>query len=199
MQNFLKRLFDILVSLLFLIVASPLFLMIGILIKADTSGPVFYRQTRVGRHFKHFRIYKFRTMFDNADETGPLISSGNDKRITVAGRLLRKYKLDELPQFINVLKGEMSIVGPRPEVPKYVEAFRKDYSEILSVKPGITDLASIKYVNENSLLDREKDPENYYLNRILPEKIKYYKLYLNNRSLGQDFIIIFKTVFSIMK
>ena len=152
----MKRTFDILVAAIGLVLFAPLFLLIAILIKVDSKGPVFFRQLRIGINFRAFEIYKFRTMVQKAPQLGKPITYGHDSRITRAGRLLRKAKLDELPQLINVLKGEMSFVGPRPEVPQYVELFRRDYMEILTVRPGITDLASLKYRDEASLLGKPK-------------------------------------------
>jgi lipopolysaccharide/colanic/teichoic acid biosynthesis glycosyltransferase len=177
----------------------PVFLLVAILIKREDGGSVFFRQTRVGEGGRLFKIYKFSTMVENAESLGAKVTRENDPRITKIGKLLRKYKIDELPQLINVLKGEMSIVGPRPEVPKYVEAFRKDYEEILKVKPGITDFASLEYIEEEKLLRNAKDPEEMYLKEILPRKIEYYKRYIRSISLLTDLKIIIKTLIRVVR
>src|SRR2546428_688896 len=153
----MKRAFDIVVSVVGLILLGPLLLLIGMLIKLDSPGPVFFRQERIGKGFRPFLIYKLRTMVQNAPQTGAPITSGNDPRITAVGRFLRKTKIDELPQLINVLNGDMSLVGPRPEIRQYVDAYRQDYEEILTVRPGITDLASLKYRDEAILLGQSSD------------------------------------------
>ncbi len=198
-RKYLKRVFDFIASLLGLIVLSPLFLVVAILIKLDDGGSVFFRQTRVGQYGKPFKIYKFRTMVENAEKLGAQITKGDDPRITKVGRFLRKYKLDELPQLINVLKGEMSLVGPRPEVPKFVKLFEEDYKEILQVKPGITDYASLEFKDENELLKGAENPEEIYIREILPKKIEYYKRYLKEISFTTDLKLIFKTIWGILK
>lgn len=190
----MKRGIDIVTSLLGLILLSPLFAIVAALIKAEGTGPVFFRQDRIGRGFIPFTIYKFRTMVENAAAFGPEITVDGDKRITTLGRFLRMTKVDELPQLINVLKGEMSLVGPRPEMGKYVELFKEDYKEILRVRPGITDEASIKYRNESSLLARMPDPEGEYLSTILPEKIRLAKEYETHASLVYDTKILLSTI-----
>ena len=195
----MKRTFDILVAAIGLVLFAPLFLVIAILIKLDSKGPVFFRQVRIGRNFRAFEIYKFRTMVQKASQLGKPITYGNDSRITRAGRLLRKAKLDELPQLINVLKGEMSFVGPRPEVPQYVELFRRDYMEILTVRPGITDLASLKYRDEASLLGEAGNPEEEYVNHVLPDKIEMAKDYLQRSSFVFDLSVIVKTIFRVFE
>ena len=195
----MKRTFDILVAAIGLVLFAPLFLLIAILIKVDSKGPVFFRQLRIGRNFRAFEIYKFRTMVQKAPQLGTPITYGHDSRITRAGRLLRKAKLDELPQLINVLKGEMSFVGPRPEVPQYVELFRRDYMEILTVRPGITDLASLKYRDEASLLGEAVNPEEEYVNHVLPDKIEMAKDYLQRSSFGFDLSVIVKTIFRVFE
>ena len=172
----------------------PVFAVVAILIKLDSRGPVFFKQDRMGRAFRPFLIYKFRTMVRDAPNKGGPITFGEDPRITGIGRFLRKIKIDELPQLINVLKGEMSIVGPRPEVRRYVEALREDYQEILTVRPGITDLASLKYRNEAAILGSSDDPEQMYLRYILPEKINLGKEYVRRSSLIFDLTLIFKTL-----
>ena len=195
----MKRTFDILVAAIGLVLFAPLFLVIAILIKLDSKGPVFFRQQRIGRNFRAFEIYKFRTMVQMASRLGKPITYGNDSRITRAGRLLRKAKLDELPQLINVLKGDMSFVGPRPEVPQYVELFRRDYMEILTVRPGITDLASLKYRDEASLLGEAVNPEEEYVNHVLPDKIEMAKDYLQRSSFVFDLSVIVKTIFRVFE
>jgi len=177
-----------------LLCLSPLFVVVAILIKLDSRGPVFFKQDRMGRAFRPFLIYKFRTMVRDAPYKGGPITFGEDPRITVIGRFLRKIKIDELPQLINVLKGEMSIVGPRPEVRRYVELFREDYEEILTVRPGITDLASLKYRDEAAILGSCHDPEAMYSKCILPEKVNLAKEYVRSSSLIFDLILIFKTL-----
>ncbi len=189
-----KRFFDVVVSLAGLIVLSPLLAIVAVLIKCTSTGPVLFRQERVGRRFQPFRINKFRTMVADAARHGPQITSGADPRITRVGRLLRKSKIDELPQLINVLVGDMSFVGPRPELAKYVAMFRGDYEEILSVRPGITDLASLKYRDEAALLGQAADPEAAYVSRILPDKIALAKEYIRRRSFWFDVSLIVKTV-----
>jgi lipopolysaccharide/colanic/teichoic acid biosynthesis glycosyltransferase len=159
-----------------------------------SSGPVFFRQERVGLDFKRFRIFKFRSMVQEAPSRGAQITVGEDPRITTVGRILRKTKIDELPQLINVLVGDMSFVGPRPEVPKYVEMFREDYAEVLTVRPGITDLASLKYSDESTILGQAADPEKEYVTRVLPEKLSMAKEYVRRRSLTLDLVIIIKTI-----
>ena len=164
------------------------------MIRLDSRGPVFFRQERIGRGFLPFRIYKFRTMVPDASQRGSEITVGADPRITCIGRFLRKTKFDELPQLINVLKGEMSLVGPRPEVPKYVELFREDYEEILKIHPGITDLASLRYRNEAEVLSRAENAEEEYIKRVLPEKIELGKQYIRDASLLFDLRLIVRTL-----
>ncbi|NTV06357.1 MAG: sugar transferase [Chlorobiaceae bacterium] len=194
-----KRFFDLVVSLIGLMVFAPFLLIIAVVLKIDSPGLVFFRQIRVGQFGTSFRIFKFRTMVSQAEKLGPQVSSGDDPRITRVGRFLRKYKLDELPQLINVVKGEMSFVGPRPEVPRYVEAYKNDYREILTVKPGITDFASLEFKDENELLKNADDPEKKYLDEILPVKIGYYRKYLKEQSLKTDLTLIIKTLWSIIR
>ncbi len=193
-RRFGKRLLDVVGAGVGLVVLSPFFAVIAAWIKLHDGGPVFFRQVRVGKGGRLFRIYKFRTMVVDAERMGLQLTTGKDPRITPVGRFLRKYKLDELPQLINVLKGEMSLVGPRPEVPRYVEAFSKEYAKILQTRPGITDYAAIEYRDENTLLDGADDPEKMYLEVVLPEKIKYYHMYLRRMSLKTDIMLIFKTI-----
>jgi lipopolysaccharide/colanic/teichoic acid biosynthesis glycosyltransferase len=190
----LKRIFDIFFSLTGLIICIPLFIIVAILIKIDSKGPVFFIQERIGRNLKPFKVYKFRTMEHNPDENGPKITVAFDKRITKVGKFLRKYKLDELPQLFNVLKGEMSFVGPRPEVKEYVKLYKSDYEKLLKIRPGITDPASLRYSDEEVLLSLTNSWEDEYKNRILPEKIALSLNYLENRNLITDFKLILKTI-----
>ena len=190
-----KRFFDLFFTIPGLIVLSPLFCIVALLIKNDSKGPVFFKQIRVGQYGKLFAIYKFRTMVLQAEQKGKQITIGADARINRSGVFLRKYKLDELPQLINVLKGEMSLVGPRPEVPRYVAEYPAEVKEkILSVPPGITDYASIEYHEENALLGKAENPEDFYIKEILPIKISYYLRYVKERNLWVDFVIILKTL-----
>jgi lipopolysaccharide/colanic/teichoic acid biosynthesis glycosyltransferase len=170
----------------------------ALLIKLDSRGPVFFKQKRVGKDFRPFSIYKFRTMVVDAERKGSLVTISEDPRITRAGHFLRMSKMDELPQLINVLKGDMSLVGPRPEVTRYVEMFRTDYEEILTVRPGITDLASLKYRDESAILAAAKDPDREYVTRILPEKIQLAKQYIRQASFLSDVRLILKTLFKIV-
>ncbi len=198
-RRYIKRLIDIILSLSGLIILAPFFLLIAVFIKKEDGGSVFFRQVRVGQNGRPFRIYKFRTMVENAERLGAKVTKEDDPRITEIGKFLRKYKIDELPQLINVLKGEMSLVGPRPEVPKYVEMFKEDYKEILKVKPGITDYASLEYKDENRLLKGAKNPEEIYIKEILPVKIEYYKRYIKDISFITDIKLIIKTIMGIVK
>ena len=191
------RFFDILFSSLGVVVLSPLFLVLAVWIKLDSKGPVFYKQSRVGKNDEDFRLYKFRTMVVNADKKGLITVGGRDPRVTRAGYFLRKYKLDELPQLVNVLRGNMSLVGPRPEVRKYVEIYTSEQRKVLSVKPGLTDYASIHYIDENRVLAKSDDPERTYIYIIIPEKIRYNMKYIENRSVKEYFKIIFLTVLKI--
>jgi lipopolysaccharide/colanic/teichoic acid biosynthesis glycosyltransferase len=182
----MKCAFDIIAASVGLVLLAPLLLVVSLLIKLDSPGPVLFRQERMGRGFQSFRIYKFRTI-------------GGDPRITRLGRVLRTTKIDELPQLINVLRGEMSFVGPRPEVRRYVELFREDYAEILKVLPGITDLASLQFRYEAELLGRCKDPEEEYVKRVLPEKIRLAREYISRSSFGFDVTLILKTVLRVLR
>lgn len=191
----LKRSFDVVASLLGLIVLSPLLAVAAVAVRCSSPGPVLFRQERMGRNFRPFHILKFRTMTADAPQRGgPLTQGRDDPRITRVGRFLRRWKIDELPQLINVLRGEMSLVGPRPEVAKYVELFRDDYAEILRVRPGITDAASLKYRDEAALLGAAADPDAEYRTKILPDKIALAKRYVREASFGQDLRILFRTV-----
>lgn len=190
-----KRAFDFCVALIGLILLSPLFGMLAVWIKMDSDGPVYFRQVRVGLNGVPFRIHKFRTMSTDAESRGLQITVGQDSRITGIGHFLRKYKLDELPQLIDVLKGDMSFVGPRPEVPRYVEHYPADVkAQILSVRPGITDYASIEFKDESAILARSQAPELDYIQKVLPVKLKYHLRYVKEASFGGDVKIILLTI-----
>lgn len=195
----MKRLFDIIASGLGLIALSPLFLILAIWIKLDSKGPVFYRQVRVGLHNKDFRIFKFRSMRVGADKGSLVTIGGRDPRITRSGYFIRKFKFDELPQLINVFVGDMSLVGPRPEVRHYVDYWTEEQMHVLDVRPGITDPASIKFRNENELMEQAEDPEKYYIEVIMQEKLKLYLEYVANHSFWGDIGLIFKTFWVIVK
>lgn len=182
-----------------MLAVSPLLAVAALAVKLDSRGPVIFAQQRVGRNFQPFRIYKFRTMVVDADKRGAQITAGADPRITRVGRWLRKTKLDELPQLINVVKGDMSLVGPRPEVPRYVEMFRDDYAAVLAVRPGLTDPASIEYRDESSLLAASSDPERTYVEEILPHKIKLARDYIARASFVGDIGIILRTLVRIAR
>ena len=193
------RFFDFILSLVGLVVLAPIFIVLAIWIKIDSKGPVFYKQVRVGRNGIDFGLFKFRSMVVDADKKGLITVGGRDPRITRSGYFIRKYKLDELPQLINVLLGDMSLVGPRPEVRKYVELYTDEQQKVLSVKPGITDYASIEYMDENEILGKSNDPEKTYIEEIMPEKIKYNMKYINNKNLFEYFKIILLTVLKIVR
>ena len=195
----MKRLFDIFASGLGLLFLSPFFLLIAIWIKLDSKGPVFYRQVRVGRYNKDFRIFKFRSMRVGADKGSLVTIGGRDPRVTRSGYYIRKFKLDELPQLINVFIGDMSLVGPRPEVRHYVNYWTPEQMHVLDVRPGITDPASIKFRNENELMEKTDNPEKYYIEVIMQEKIKLYLEYVNDHSFFGDIGLIFKTFWTIVK
>lgn len=193
----LKRIFDITASSVGLLILSPLFIVVAIWIKGDSRGPVFYRQIRVGRGGRDFGLLKFRSM--RADgSTGPLITIGEDPRITRSGHFIRKYKLDELPQLINVIKGDMSLVGPRPEVRHYVDMYTPEQMHVLDVRPGITSLASIKYCDESEVLAQAEDPERTYIEKIMPEKIAIDLEYVKHAGLLYDLRLILGTLAAIV-
>lgn len=194
----MKRLFDVIASGLGLVVLSPLFLVLAIWIKLDSKGPVFYRQVRVGRNNKDFRIFKFRSMRVGADKGTLVTIGGRDPRVTRSGYWIRKFKLDELPQLINVFIGDMSLVGPRPEVRHYVDYWTPEQMRVLDVRPGITDPASIKFRNENELMEKAEDPEKYYIEVIMQEKIKLYLEYVEKHNFFYDIALIFKTFWVIV-
>ena len=191
----MKRLFDITASFFGIIILSPLLIFIGLWVELSSKGGVFYKQIRVGKNNKDFKLYKFRSMRVNSDKQGLLTVGSKDSRITKAGYFIRKYKIDELPQLFNVLKGDMSFVGPRPEVRRYVDLYSKEQMQVLKVAPGITDPASIKYRNENDLLSSANNPEEYYIQYIMPDKLKINIDYINNRTFFKDIKIIFQTIF----
>jgi len=195
----MKRLFDIAFSLFFLIILSPLFLCIAFFIKKEDRGPALYQGVRVGRHGNLFRIRKFRTMVLNAENLGGPSTSDDDPRITKTGNLLRKYKLDELPQLINVLKGEMSFVGPRPEVPMEVKTYNDEEKRILTVKPGITDYASLTFHNEGEILKGSDDPHQTYREKIRPEKLRLGLKYVDSKSFWIDMKIIIQTITALIR
>ncbi len=190
----LKRIFDLIISLLALIFLFPLFLIISITILFDSKGNIFYKQNRVGKEGQLFNLYKFRTMHTGADKKGLLTIGEKDARITKIGFLLRKYKIDELPQLFNVLRGDMSLVGPRPEVEKYTDLYNAEQRKVLSVKPGITDYASIEYSKENEILSKENNPEQAYIERIMPAKLNLNLKYIRERNFGTDMKIILLTL-----
>ena len=194
----MKRIFDVIASGLGLIVLSPLFLILAIWIKIDSRGPVFYRQVRVGWHNRNFRIFKFRSMRVGADKGSLVTIGGHDPRVTRSGYFIRKFKFDELPQLINVFLGDMSLVGPRPEVRHYVDYWTPEQMHVLDVRPGITDPASIKFRNENELMEKAEDPEKYYIEVIMQEKIKLYLEYVEKHSFLYDLGLIFKTFWVII-
>ncbi len=193
----MKRLFDIVMSGLGLILLSPLFVVVAVCIKLDSPGPVFYRQVRVGWHNRDFRIFKFRSMRVGADKGSLVTIGGRDSRITRLGYFIRKTKIDELPQLINVFVGDMSLVGPRPEVRHYVNYWTPEQMHVLDVRPGITDPASIKFRNENELMSRADDPEKYYIEVIMQEKLNLYLEYVENASFWYDIKLILRTFMAI--
>lgn len=198
MYSFFKRLFDIAFSFAGLVALSPLLLVIAVLIKIDSAGPVFYRGVRVGKDGKLFRTFKFRTMAMDAEKIGGPSTADDDPRITRIGKFIRKYKIDELPQLIDVLRGTMSFVGPRPEVPHYVDMFTADEKAILSARPGITDWATLWNPDEGAILAGSTDPEKTYVEKIRPEKIRLQLKYINERSFAVDMNILFQTLAKLM-
>jgi len=190
----IKRLFDIITALIGIIILSPFLFIIALLVIIDSHGGILYRQVRVGKDMKEFKLFKFRTMFTDADKKGLLTVGMRDNRITKIGYSLRKYKLDELPQLFNVLIGSMSMVGPRPEVPKYVAMYNDEQKKVLSIKPGITDYASIVYANENEILANAPNPEEVYINKIMPSKLKLNLKYMDEMGLMTDLGIILRTI-----
>lgn len=195
----MKRLFDIIASGCGLLLLSPVFLVLAVWVKIDSEGPVFYRQMRVGRGNKDFKLFKFRSMRVGADKKGLITIGGRDPRVTCSGYYIRKYKLDELPQLINVFIGDMSLVGPRPEVRKYVDLYTMEQMKVLEVRPGITDMASICYRNENELLEKVESPEAYYKEVVMQDKLQINLEYVNNHSFIGDMELIFKTLWAVVK
>lgn len=195
----MTRLFDILISFFGLLVLSPVLIIVALIIVIDDPGPVFYRQLRVGRYGRDFRIFKFRSMRVNADKAGLITVGDRDPRVTRAGYYIRKYKIDELPQLLNVLIGDMSLVGPRPEVRRYVDLYTEEQRRVLSVRPGITDYASIEYVDENRLLAASDDPDKTYIDEIMPAKIALNMRYINHPTLGEYLRILFLTIKAILR
>lgn len=193
-----KRLFDIILSAVGLMLIWPILLVVAVWIKLDSDGPVFYRQVRVGRDNKDFSILKFRSMYVDADKRSLITVGDHDSRVTRAGYYIRKFKLDELPQLINVLRGDMSFVGPRPEVRRYVDMYTPEQMHVLDVRPGITDEASIKYRNENEILAQQADPEQYYVDVIMPDKLAINLLYVAHHSLLGDLCIVLRTIKAIV-
>jgi lipopolysaccharide/colanic/teichoic acid biosynthesis glycosyltransferase len=194
----MKRVFDILASIVVLLLGLPFFLVISLLIVSTSKGGIFFRQKRVGRNGIDFWLYKFRTMKPGSDKKGLITVGGKDARITTIGYFLRKFKLDEFPQLINVIKGDMSIVGPRPEVRKYVEMYTEEQKKVLSVRPGLTDLASIRYINENELLGNSNNPEKTYVEEIMPAKLQLNLIYINEQNFWYDLRLILQTLSKIV-
>lgn len=193
------RFFDIIFSIIGLVILSPLFIVLYLLIRLESKGRGFYSQERIGKNGKPFKLYKFRSMRIGSDKKGLITIGEKDNRITKIGFILRKYKLDELPQLWNVFIGDMSLVGPRPEVKKYTDLYTEEQKQVLQVRPGITDWASIKYVDENKILGESKDPDEAYVNLIMPNKIKLNMVYIQHQTLGEYFKIIFTTFKEIVR
>ena len=195
----MKRTFDIISSLVTLTIGLPFFILIASLIVIDSKGGIFFIQQRVGKDNKDFELFKFRTMRSNSEKAGQITVGGKDPRITKIGYLLRKFKLDEFPQLLNVIKGDMSIIGPRPEVRRYVDMYSKEQLKVLSVRPGLSDFASIEYINENELLGKSDNPEKTYIGEIMPAKLQLNLKYIEQKSFGTDIKLIFKTIRKIFK
>ena len=194
----MKRLFDIVSATGVLIVFAPLLIFISIWIIIDSGFPIFYKQQRIGKNLKPFGLFKFRTMVTNAEKQGKITVGRRDPRVTKVGYYLRKYKLDELPQLINILIGDMSVVGPRPEVQEYVKLYNKEQLKVLSVKPGLTDYASLAYINENEVLEKSSNPQKTYIEEIMPEKLALNQKYIQEKSFFTDLNIIIKTLLKII-
>jgi lipopolysaccharide/colanic/teichoic acid biosynthesis glycosyltransferase len=193
------RILDVFFSIFGLLLLSPILFIISLIIQLESKGGIFYLQERIGKNGIPFKLFKFRSLAVGSDSKGLLTVGMNDARITKSGQFIRRYKIDELPQFINVLKGEMSLVGPRPEVKKYVDLYTETQRKVLSVKPGITDLASIEFSNENELLEKQSNPEEYYIREIMPKKIEFNMLYIENPNLINYFKLILKTGLKIIR
>ena len=194
----MKRFLDVLLSVLVLIILSPLFIIIAIIIACESRGGVIYAQTRVGRYNKDFKLLKFRTMYTGSDQKGLITVGEHDARITPFGYFLRKSKLDEFPQLLNIIKGDMSIVGPRPEVRHYVDMYTEEQLKVLSVRPGLTDFASLVYIDENKLLENQENPEEFYIKEMMPRKLELNLKYIEQQSVKTDAILIFKTLRAIV-
>jgi len=194
----IKRTFDIITSLFVIVILSPLFIVISVWILIDSKGGIFYKQIRVGKNGKEFKLLKFRSMKTGADKSGQL-TVGNDARVTRVGHFIRKTKIDEFPQLLNIIKGDMSVVGPRPEVPKYVALYNEEQMRVLSVRPGLTDLASLKYFNEQEVLGKSLDPEKTYIEEVMPEKLRLNLQYVSQRSFYLDMSLIFRTIAKIFR
>lgn len=192
--KFWKRIFDIVATMIGSAILLPIIIPIALWIKLSSKGPLFYIQKRVGKDFKEFNLYKFRSMIVDADRVGPSVTSGDDTRITKIGKIIRRTKIDELPQLLNVLKGDMSLVGPRPEVMKFVEEKKEEYKKVLSVKPGITDNAAIEFRDEETIMEQYKDKEKAYIEIVLPQKIELYYNYIDTISFTKDIKLILKTL-----
>ena len=195
----MKRIFDIVLAIIILIILSPLFIVLSIAVKIDSNGPIMFRQTRVTQYGKRFKIFKFRTMVDNADKIGSQITTKNDKRVTRVGKILRKYRLDEIPQLFNIIAGDMSFVGTRPEVPKYVEKYTEEMMATLLLPAGVTSEASIQYKDEELFLSEVNDVDVIYINKVLPEKMKYNLKSIREFSLLSDIRTMFKTLITVFK
>lgn len=190
-----KRWFDFSAALIGFLVLSPVFILLSMVVKMTSKGPVFFKQERIGKNFVPFTIIKFRSMIVNEAKNNQLVTSSGDPRITPVGKFLRRYKLDELPQLLNVITGDMSLVGPRPEVMRYIEHHKKEYECILSIKPGITDNAAIMFRNEEEILSQYKDSETAYIEKIMPKKMALYKKYIEKQTFLNDIKLILKTIF----
>lgn len=195
----MKRLFDIVMSFIGLLILLPFFIVLSVWILVDSPGGVFYRQKRVGKNNVDFLLWKFRSMRPDSDKKGLLTVGGRDPRITRSGYFIRKYKIDELPQLLNVLAGDMSLVGPRPEVRKYVDLYSPEQLKVLNVRPGITDVASLNYFEESELLAQSADPEKTYIDEIMPAKLKLNLQYIDKANLGTDLSMIFSTIARIFR
>jgi lipopolysaccharide/colanic/teichoic acid biosynthesis glycosyltransferase len=193
-----KRIFDICSALISLVLFSPLIIIVSIWIALDSKGGIFYRQIRVGKNQKEFGLFKFRSMRPNSDQAGQ-ITIGNDSRVTRVGRFIRRFKIDEVPQLINIIKGDMSVVGPRPEVPKYVELYSKEQLKVLTVLPGLTDYASIEYLDEQKILGASNDPDKAYIEEVMPAKLKLNLKYISDRAFWLDIKLIFRTIGRILR
>jgi lipopolysaccharide/colanic/teichoic acid biosynthesis glycosyltransferase len=193
-----KRMFDLVLSIPSLAILSPVYLLSAILIKLDTPGPILFSQDRIGQNGKPFRLFKFRTMVKDAAKIGLPVTTAHDPRITKTGRLLRKFKVDEMLQVMNIVKGDMSVIGPRPEVKKYIDIFAEEYKDILKIKPGMTDYALIAFRNEEDILSRFQNVEEGYIKEVMPKKIKLYRQYLSEMSLRTDIKIFFQTIWEIL-